>query len=100
MLQRKIVFSRTSLMPHGQTIYDVDGNVATDVHYGEFKDYGLPFPSLIQIWRPGEEYSITLAMLKVTLNQPLTDEQFALTQPPGAQVVQLDRNVRASDGGH
>ncbi len=30
-------------------------------------------------------------MLKVEINVPLTDEQFVLNQPAGAQVVHLDR---------
>jgi hypothetical protein len=100
VLRRKLFFSRTDLEVHRQIIYDSNGNVATDVRYGEYKDYGgARFPSLIQIWRPQEEYSLTLAMVKLTINQPLKDEQFALTQPPGSQLVQLDNpNLRAGDG--
>ena len=30
-------------------------------------------------------------MLKVDINQMLTDDQFLLEQPPGADVVHLDR---------
>jgi hypothetical protein len=29
-------------------------------------------------------------VLKLEINKPLTDEQFALEQPPGADVVHLD----------
>src|SRR5438445_315578 len=32
-LSRKIVFSRTDLLPHRQLIYDENGNLATDVSY-------------------------------------------------------------------
>ena len=101
VLERKIVFSRTDLQPRRQIIYDKDGNLATDVRYGDFKEYAsVPFPTSIQIWRPQEEYSINLAILKLTPNQALTDEQFALTQPAGAQVINLDTaNVRAASGG-
>jgi hypothetical protein len=28
-------------------------------------------------------------MIKLEINKPLTDEQFALQQPPGAEVVRL-----------
>ena len=41
--------------------------------------------------RPEEEYNITLNLLKVNMNQTLTDEQFTLEQPAGADVVHLDR---------
>jgi hypothetical protein len=91
-LERKIIFSRTDLKPHEQFIYTEDGKVATDAKYAEYKDFsGTIFPSRIQIYRPQEEYDITLNMLKVEINTPLKDEQFVLTQPAGAQVVHLDR---------
>ena len=91
-LSRKIIFGRTDLKPHRQFIYDDAGNVVTDAKYAEYKAYdGVSFPSRIEIYRPQEEYDITLNMLKVDLNVPLKDEQFVLDQPAGAQVVHLDR---------
>jgi len=91
-LERKIIFGRTDLKPHQQYIYSEDGKVATDAHYAEYKDFdGVNFPSRIEIYRPQEEYDITLNMLKVDINQPLKDDQFVLEQPPGAVVVNLDR---------
>ncbi len=90
-LSRKIIFSRTDLQPHRQFIYDEDGKLATDARYAEYKDYdGVSFPSRIEIYRPQEEYDITLNMLKVDINKPLSDDQFVLVQPPGAEVVHLD----------
>jgi hypothetical protein len=92
VLDRKIIFSRIDLKPHEQFIYTDDGKVATDAKYADYKDFsGISFPSRIQIYRPQEEYDITLNMLKVDINTPLKDEQFVLVQPPGAQVVRLDR---------
>jgi hypothetical protein len=91
-LERKIIFGRTDLKPHQQYIYSEDGKVATDAHYAEYKDFeGVNFPSRIEIYRPQEEYDITLNMLKVDINQPLKDDQFVLEQPSGAVVVNLDR---------
>jgi hypothetical protein len=91
-LARKIIFGRTDLKPHRQFIYSEDGTVATDAKYAEYKDFeGLNFPSRIEIFRPQEEYDITLNMLKVDINKPLTDDQFVLAQPAGAVVVHLDR---------
>jgi hypothetical protein len=91
-LSRKIVFSRTDLQPHRQYIYDDQGNVATDARYANYKDYdGVSFPSRLELFRPHEEYDITLNMLKVEINKPLRDDQFALEQPPGAEVVHLDK---------
>jgi hypothetical protein len=91
-LSRKIVFDRTDLKPREQLIYDDDGRVVTDARYAEYKDFdGANFPSRIEIFRPQEEYDITLNMLKLEINQPLSDEQFVLEQPAGADVVHLDR---------
>jgi outer membrane lipoprotein-sorting protein len=91
-LSRKIVFSRTDLQPHRQYIYDEQGKLVTDARYANYKDNdGISFPSRIEISRPQEEYDITLNMLKLEINTPLRDDQFALEQPPGADVVHLDR---------
>jgi outer membrane lipoprotein-sorting protein len=91
-LSRKIIFSRTDLLPHRQLIYDDSGNVATDTRYEAYKDHGgINFPTQIQIDRPQEEYNITLTLVKLQMNEPLTDDKFALEQPPGAEVVRLDQ---------
>jgi outer membrane lipoprotein-sorting protein len=91
-LSRKIVFSRTDLLPHRQLIYDQGGNLVTESTYRGYKDYTeLNFPSQIEIWRPQEEYDITLTIIKLELNEPLPDDKFVLQQPPGAQVVHLDQ---------
>lgn len=92
VLERKIIFGRTDLQPHRQFIYTEDGKVATDARYAQYKDYaGFSFPSRIEIYRPEEEYDITLNILKLDINTPLRDDQFVLEQPAGAQVVRLDR---------
>jgi outer membrane lipoprotein-sorting protein len=89
-LSRKIIFSRTDLLPHRQLVYDDFGNLATDARYEKYEDYGgIEFPSQIEIRRPREEYDIVLHMVKLQLNGALTDEQFALAQPAGAEVKQL-----------
>jgi len=90
-LARKIVFSRTDLLPHRQIMYDENGNTITDVTYGGYKDYeGANFPSQIEIKRPQEEYDITLTILKLQLNAPLANDKFELNQPPGADVIHLN----------
>lgn len=91
-LSRKIIFGRTDLFPHRQLVYDQSGNLATDSTYEGYKDYeGTNFPTQIEIRRPQEEYDITLTIVKLQLNAPLTDDKFDLEQPAGAQVVRLDK---------
>lgn len=99
-LYRKIIFDRTNLMPTRQIVYDKMGKIATEAHYQAFKDFGgITFPTVIQISRPQEEYEIQLTIVKLTLNETLSDEQFALQQPPGSQLIDLDHpNDNASSG--
>jgi outer membrane lipoprotein-sorting protein len=89
-LSRRIDFSRIDLRPYRQRIYDRQGNVATDAHYQNYNDYaGIAFPNTIQIERPTEDYDITLNIVKLEINKPLTDDQFGLEPPAGAEVVNL-----------
>jgi outer membrane lipoprotein-sorting protein len=94
VLSRKLIFSRVDLLPHRQLIYDTQGNVSTNTLYWNYKkdDNGIEFPWQIEIARPQEEYDITLNIVKLDLNQPLADDKFELEQPPGAEVVHLDKS--------
>lgn len=90
-LSRRVIFSREDLLPHRQIVYDKFGNIATDAKYDDFANFdGVNFPSTIDIWRPQEEYSIILKMVKLKINEPLDNEKFDLPQPSGSQMVRLD----------
>ncbi len=96
-LYRKIIFERVNLVPHHQVVYDTEGEIATDVTYQVYRDYsGVSFPTVIEIDRPREEYSIRLTVEKLVINESLKDDQFALQQPPGSQLVDLDQPQNAS----
>ena len=96
-LWRRIQFSRVDLLPHRQRIYDLQGNVATDATYNNYKDFGgFSLPATIEIERPRENYDITLNVLKLDVNKPLTNDQFALDQPPGAEIVHVAAKPDAS----
>lgn len=99
-LTREIIFNRENLLPDRQLIYDQSGTLVTDARYSNYKDYNAAlFPSRIEIRRPEEEYDITLNVVKMEINQPLTDDKFALEQPPGAQVIDLERQQGTTHGG-
>ncbi len=90
-LARKVYFNRANLLPYRQLVFNKQGEVATDAHYNDYKDFqSIPFPTGILIQRPQEEYTIGLKVTKLTLNEALTPDQFQLAQPPGAQVIRLD----------
>jgi hypothetical protein len=89
-LLRKFYFNRADLQIYRQTVYSDNGDVATDIVYSNPQEYnGVKFPSLIEIERPQEEYSIGIKMVKLTLNEPIKPEQFQLEVPPGANVTEL-----------
>jgi hypothetical protein len=91
-LARKVVFDRTNLSVHQQVIYDQSGSVVTEATYQAYHDYnGVSFPDVIEINRPKEEYSIRLTVEKLVVNETLRDDQFALQQPVGSQLVNLDQ---------
>ncbi len=86
-LSRKTVFDRRDLRLQRQLLYDEHGSVATEVQYEEYKDFdGVLFPTNIQIWRPQHEYSIRLRVMKLSMNGPVTDDQFVVEPPPDARI--------------
>jgi hypothetical protein len=91
-LARKVIFDRTNLVVHRQVIYDPSGSIATEARYQAYHDYnGVRFPDVIEISRPREEYSIRLTVEKLVVNDALRDDQFALQQPIGSTLVNLDQ---------
>lgn len=89
-LYRKIYFSRATLEPYRQTIYNEKGEILTDVNYSNVQDFGgMRLPSLIEIERPQEEYSIALKMVKLSINDPIEAEKFTMETPAGATITEL-----------
>jgi Domain of unknown function (DUF4292) len=87
---RVIHISRVDLLPNGEDIYDKDGNIQTQAVYGPYESFGdVRFPGSITIKRPLEEYQIVITFQKVTVNQPLKDDQFQLDIPAGTQIQHL-----------
>jgi hypothetical protein len=99
---RLIEFDRLTLALDRQIIFDENGNILTDARYRNWQSFGgTQFPKEIQINRPRDEYGVVLEIVKLDLNKPLDNEQFALEQPEGSilQVLgpkpagaQADRN--------
>lgn len=87
---RIIHINRVDLLPYQQDFYDANGAIETQAYYSGYRDFnGTNFPATIRIRRPQEEYEITLTIEKLTVNQPLGNDQFDFTPPSGIQVQQL-----------
>jgi outer membrane lipoprotein-sorting protein len=89
-VQRVIHINRVTMLPYQQDIYDDDGEVVTQATYENYQAYGgQQFPALITIRRPLDEYSLKIAVTKLTLNEAFEADRFVLTIPPGTTVQQL-----------
>ena len=89
--KRVIHYSRETLKPYQQDIYDASGRIVTTVAYSNYQHYGeIDFPSEIDITRPFDEYALKITITKLTANQPLDDEQFHLEIPAGMTLQKMD----------
>lgn len=89
--ERRIHFDRTTLLPSGVDIYDSAGAIQTQAVYGPYASFGdVRYPATIAIRRPIDEYQIVLSIAKLTENQQLADNQFALKVPEGYTVQKMN----------
>lgn len=89
-VRRVVHFSRITLLPFQQDIYDDKGQVVTSATYDRYQDFsGIQFPMLIDIKRPTDEYELKLQITKLSLNQPLENDQFELKIPAAVKVQQM-----------
>jgi hypothetical protein len=83
-MARDIWFSRITLNIIRQVIFDPKGNILTDARYSDWKAYdGIPFPRVIDINRPQDEYGVVMTVVKADINKPIADNKFVLEQPEG-----------------
>ncbi|MCX6616040.1 MAG: hypothetical protein NTZ98_08075 [Acidobacteria bacterium] len=95
LLTRNIWFDRVRLSIARQEIFDETGDIVSDSRYNDYDDVrGVAFPKKISVMRPKDEYGVALTVLKLQLNETLGDEKFALTQPPGTELLDLSAPKR------
>ena len=87
---RSIWFSRINLHIARQLVYDPAGNILTDARYSDWQNNdGVPFPKIIDITRPQDEYAVVLTVVKMEINRGVSDDKFVLEQPEGTQLQVL-----------
>jgi outer membrane lipoprotein-sorting protein len=88
---RVIHISRANLLPYQQDIYGPDGTVVTRAFYSNYQKFGdTPFPMKIEIRRPQDQYTLTITLTKLTVNQKLEDDQFELRIPDNVPIKKMD----------
>jgi outer membrane lipoprotein-sorting protein len=86
-IARSVWFDRLDLSIVRQIVYDNEGAIASDTRYAKWQKYGdALFPSHIDLNRPKDGYGVVMDVVDMKMNIPLTDDQFALTQPEGTQL--------------
>lgn len=88
---RVVWFHRDDLEPYQQDIYDKQGNVETQVFYGQYGDFaGNKYPTKVTIKRPIEGVQLVLTVENVVENMKLRDDQFQIEIPPGTPIQKLE----------
>jgi len=97
-LARKIWFDRANLNVSRIETYDPDGKLVSDVHYGNWDTFsGIRYPRQISLERPANDYRLDIGVTKLTLNETITADRFALKQPPGTQLERVGEDAPAPE---
>ena len=87
---RDVWFDRLNLHIRRQMSFDNKGEILSDVRYNGWKTRnGVPFPNVIDINRPQDEYGVVMTIQKVDINKPISDDKFVLKQPEGTELQVL-----------
>jgi outer membrane lipoprotein-sorting protein len=94
---RKIWFDRANLNIARVETYDPDGKLVSDVGYGNWDTFGgIRYPRQISLERPANDYRLDIGVTKLTPNETITPDRFALKQPPGTQLERVGEDVPES----
>ena len=92
VLARNLWFERRKLSLERMQIFEEDGEEVTDARYSNYGEFsGIPYAQKITLDRPKDHYGLALTVSKLEFNQPLEDEKFRMEQPPGTELVDLEK---------
>src|SRR5579864_4414441 len=90
VLARTVWFDRLSLRMVRQISFDTAGEIVSDARYSQWQNYdGVPFPKVIDINRPRDEYGVVITVVKMDINKRISDDKFVLAQPEGTTLQVL-----------
>jgi outer membrane lipoprotein-sorting protein len=85
-LSRELWFDRAALKIARQTVYEENGDLATDVWYSSWLEGEPPFPGVIRIDRPKDGYQLRVSVLEPGVNEDVPAKSFVLTPPEGVKI--------------
>ncbi len=87
IVSRSVWFDRLDLSIVRQMVFDDEGAIVSDTRYSKWQPFsGVLFPAHIDINRPKDAYGVVMDVMDMKMNKVMTDEQFTLKQPEGAQL--------------
>jgi len=108
-IARKIWYDRSDLRVSRLELYGAAGRLDSDIQYSDWQPVdtapaagGTPatpqtsYPRDIHIWRPQDDYKLEIHILKLTLNEPISDDKFELAQPDGTDLVHVGEQTSGS----
>jgi hypothetical protein len=93
----KVRFDLTKGTVSSLTIYNADGGLISDIHYGDWRlmsqqsgqtDEGC-FPRRVQVIHEAEDFQIDIRFLEMTLNPPVDRARFRISVPHGVPTVHV-----------
>lgn len=105
-IARKIWYSRVDLRVSRVQIFGAGGRLDSDIEYSDWQPAAAPslaaagnsaaspapqttFARDIHIWRPQDDYKLEIQIQKLTLNELISADRFALAQPAGTDLVHV-----------
>lgn len=93
----KIYFDRADLHVARIETFGAAGALVSDATYGGSIAAGdSTYPNSILISRPGEDYKLDIAVKKLTVNEKVEADRFALKQPEGSDLVRVGEDTKSS----
>ena len=102
-LSREVWFDRDTLNIARQTVFEDNGDLATDVWYSSWLESDpAPFPGVIRMDRPKDGYQLRVSVLDPGLNEEIPDKGFTLEPPEGVKIEDVgatSEETLREDGG-
>jgi hypothetical protein len=106
-IARKIWYNRVDLHVSRVQLFGAGGRLDSDIEYSDWQPAAAPslaaagtsaaasggpqtlFARDIHIWRPQDDYKLEIQIQKLTLNELISGDRFALAQPDGTDIVHV-----------
>jgi hypothetical protein len=94
-IARRIWFDRADMSVTRIETYDSGGKLGSDIKYGAWDSFGtVRYPRRISLARPGNDYQLQIEVRRLTANEPVAADRFAMQQPSGTELVRVGEDSK------